>query len=772
MKKFITLILFLGINLFAQDNFYWRNAEASSSNWNLWSNWWNTRTLSAWVPGGAEILHFDNDSYAGAMTNNLPATNRHKLFFDVGASTSRTISGATENIFYEYSLVSPKIENNSSGNHTIAFPVKIGGVGDNPGYMELNPVNADLTFSNTFNNNGLNIVAFSNGSLTKSLNFSGGLSGSGMLTIKSGTLAKVSAASSITGDIAIDFGEFWIEQGGSLGGTGVIKVGGSTATNMSKLWISDADGGTTVSRDIVVSAGSVLKRYIGGLNTSGTNTFSGNINLSAQGSNGTNFEAINSSGTVEFSGIISGASSAVNKTGSGTVIFSGNNSYTGATTVKVGTLTVSSTGNAGSGTLTINGNTVFNSYNSLSNSTITVNGTFNVLADITVNNLVLNGSFNLNGHTLSIASGCALTVKTPVDMQSGSVILLGTATMISQTADVYPGFLYSSTNTGTVSRSVNSTPFTYYVGTEDGIYRNAVTITNSGTERVFTVSVSNMERNPSYNTNHIQCFWTITPNNQTNINCTLTLEWQLAQEQPNFDRTSNTLSIGRYSGTVWVPTLVTVAGSDPYTVTASGFTSFSEFGVGSNGALPVELTSFNASLRNGMINLNWETATEVDNNGFEVQRKDSKSEWTKIGYVDGHGTSNSPKYYNYSDKPLNSDKYSYRLKQIDNDGSHEFSPIVEVLVNNIPKGFVLDQNYPNPFNPETSIRFALKEDTKTTVKVYNSLGAEVATLFEGIAEAGRYYDVKFGGTDLASGLYFYKLVAGEFVSVKKMIFMK
>lgn len=190
------------------------------------------------------------------------------------------------------------------------------------------------------------------------------------------------------------------------------------------------------------------------------------------------------------------------------------------------------------------------------------------------------------------------------------------------------------------------------------------------------------------------------------------------------------------------------------------------------GALPVELTSFNAYLRNGFINLNWETATEVSNNGFEVERKSSTADWSKIGFVEGHGTSNSPKYYSYSDKPVGTGKFSYRLKQIDNDGQFEYSPVVEVLVDNLPNGFVLEQNYPNPFNPETSIRFALKEDTKATLKVFNTMGEEVMTLFDGIAEAGRYYDVKFSGNDLSSGFYIYKLVAGDHVSVKKMLLMK
>jgi len=191
-----------------------------------------------------------------------------------------------------------------------------------------------------------------------------------------------------------------------------------------------------------------------------------------------------------------------------------------------------------------------------------------------------------------------------------------------------------------------------------------------------------------------------------------------------------------------------------------------------NAALPVELTSFTAVAKNGVVNLRWETATEVNNNGFEIQRKSEKDEWSKIGFVEGHFTTNSPKYYSFSDKPVGFGIYSYRLKQIDNDGKFEYSPVVEVLVDNLPNGFVLEQNYPNPFNPETAIKFALKEDTKATLKVYNVLGAEVATLFDGIAEAGRYYDLRFNGSEFPSGVYTYKLEAGNTVSVKKMLLLK
>ncbi|MCA0389024.1 MAG: T9SS type A sorting domain-containing protein [Bacteroidetes bacterium] len=191
-----------------------------------------------------------------------------------------------------------------------------------------------------------------------------------------------------------------------------------------------------------------------------------------------------------------------------------------------------------------------------------------------------------------------------------------------------------------------------------------------------------------------------------------------------------------------------------------------------NAPLPVELTSFTASVRNNTVNLNWETATEIDNYGFEIERKDNSTSWTKIGFVGGHYTSNSPKYYNFSDKPTGSGKHSYRLKQIDNDGKFEYSPEVVVLIDNLPNGYLLEQNYPNPFNPETSIKFVLKENTKASLKVYNPMGELVATLFEGIADAGRYYDIKFYGNNLASGFYIYTLDAGKHRQTRKMILMK
>jgi hypothetical protein len=184
--------------------------------------------------------------------------------------------------------------------------------------------------------------------------------------------------------------------------------------------------------------------------------------------------------------------------------------------------------------------------------------------------------------------------------------------------------------------------------------------------------------------------------------------------------------------------------------------------------LPVELTSFTARAAGSVVNLNWETATEVDNNGFDVERN-STGTWQKIGFVEGHGTANSPKYYNFTDKSVTGNKIQYRLRQVDNDGAFEYSNVVEVEL--APTTFALDQNYPNPFNPATMIRFSLPTASVVTLNVYNTLGEKVTTLLNGAMESG-YHQVSFDAANLPSGLYLYEIKAGEFSSIKKMILMK
>ncbi len=175
-----------------------------------------------------------------------------------------------------------------------------------------------------------------------------------------------------------------------------------------------------------------------------------------------------------------------------------------------------------------------------------------------------------------------------------------------------------------------------------------------------------------------------------------------------------------------------------------------------NSALPVELTAFTATVSDDVVLLSWSTATEVNNYGFEVERKQTDSEWNKVGFVEGSGNSNSPKYYTYSDNTQMQGKYLYRLKQIDIDGKFEYSNEIEVNLNT-PLKYTLEQNYPNPFNPTTSIRFSLPEAAKVKLVVYNIIGEKVAELVNGKMEAG-IHSVIFDAAELTSGVYIYKIV--------------
>jgi hypothetical protein len=213
-------------------------------------------------------------------------------------------------------------------------------------------------------------------------------------------------------------------------------------------------------------------------------------------------------------------------------------------------------------------------------------------------------------------------------------------------------------------------------------------------------------------------------------------------------------------------------------------------------ALPVELSSFTAEKTDDGVLLKWQTATEKNNKGFEILRIIKDEQWDNIGFVPGHGTTAEMQHYSFTDNKVMPGKYQYKLKQIDYNGSFEYSNVIEVEIGS-PDEFNLSQNYPNPFNPSTKIKFNIpsviasgaKQSQNVTLKVYDILGKEITTLVNEELTAGEY-EVEFsakGGsasdgnaTNLPSGVYFYQLRVGDpeinsgqgIIQTKKMILLK
>ena len=186
--------------------------------------------------------------------------------------------------------------------------------------------------------------------------------------------------------------------------------------------------------------------------------------------------------------------------------------------------------------------------------------------------------------------------------------------------------------------------------------------------------------------------------------------------------------------------------------------------------LPVELVAFTGTVNHSVVALSWRTATEVNNYGFDIERSSPISAWQKIGFVPGQGSSNTPKEYSYADSPQKGTTFRYRLKQIDVDGKYTYSAIVNIMIGT-PTIYDLKQNYPNPFNPSTTIAYQIPADGFVTLKVYDILGKEVASLVNETKLAG-LYDVTFDGSKLSSGLYICRMNAAAYSSATKMMLSK
>jgi len=238
-------------------------------------------------------------------------------------------------------------------------------------------------------------------------------------------------------------------------------------------------------------------------------------------------------------------------------------------------------------------------------------------------------------------------------------------------------------------------------------------------------------------------------------------------------------------GTVYLAKFWELAGTDMISLMKTGskaaadiiYTAWIDAGSPAQGSLPVNLVSFTAKQSGNSVNLIWNTATEQNNSGFDVERSADKLTWNKLSFIPGSGNSNSTKQYNFQDNSIPANgNYYYRLKQQDINGGYKFSDIIELTFSG-PDNFSLDQNYPNPFNPDTKIKYSLPFESNVKITVFNSLGQLVKTLASNVEPAGSY-EIRFNASGLSSGVYICTLQANStdgkqsFHSNKKMTLLK
>ncbi|MEW6508788.1 MAG: T9SS type A sorting domain-containing protein [Bacteroidota bacterium] len=381
-----------------------------------------------------------------------------------------------------------------------------------------------------------------------------------------------------------------------------------------------------------------------------------------------------------------------------------------------------------------------------SSSQNTGNGLPSTVNNLTINNssgVALTNSITVNG-TLTLTNGNITTGSNTLTVGSNGSVSRSSGHII-----------------GSLKKSLSSSSATFEVGTINGYTPlSFANILGTGEFTVKTVS----EKHPNaVGNNVLGMYWTLTNGGITSADLQLTyLDGDVTGTESNY-------AIGKYSGGNWSfpSTSLNTANN---TASTSGVSSFSDFTLGEVSALPVELNMFAAKVKNNIVQLIWSTATEVNNYGFDIERKSINGGWTKIGFVRGYGNSSSPKNYVYTDQPLGDVLFNYRLKQIDFDGTFEYSSEVEVKLDNV-KQFTLEQNYPNPFNPTTTIRFSLPFSANVSISVFTLLGEKVAVLVNGNLNPG-YHEVLFDGSHLTSGIYFYQLRAGDYKATKKFIITK
>lgn len=595
------------------------------------------------------------------------------------------------------------------------------------------------------------IFNLSSGSGNTNINLSGDFNMTG------GTLLVTGSGTNIINFVGSTT-QYFIKSTGTISGNTNFVINNGAIVNFGTNILDGSTGTFTLSSGATIGIGSVdgisSSASTGNIQVSGTRSFSTEANYVYNGS----------SAQVTGDGLPSTVNSLTINNSAG-VMLSNSTIVNGTMTMMNGTFGLASgqiLSYGASGILNYSGTTAQTTTDAEFPSS-------NGPASLTINNsngVILHASRTING-VLSLTSGKLTT-------SSSNLLTLGTASSVS-------GGSITSFISGPVAKNSNSTTmFTLPVG--DAIEYRPVGITPTSTNATTYTAQFFYSPYPDVSMYGpgIACvsnlyYYEISRSGTSPAKITLT--WNNKEHATN----STDLRIVHWNDSLWENKGNTAhTGGSSGTITSDTIFSFSPFTLGSatlSNALPIQLVSFNSSISKRNVTLKWSTSREVNNSGFEVMRtKKDENKWEKAGYVKGNGTTQSVSNYSFEDRKLNTGKYQYRLKQIDNNGNYKYYNLDNIVEVGLPKAFNLSQNYPNPFNPVTKIDFDLPFDSKVSIIVYDMLGREVKNLVSGESKQAGFYTVDFNASNLASGLYFYRMIANSqnnnFIFTKKMVIVK
>lgn len=638
----------------------------------------------------------------------------------------------------------------------------------------------------------------------------------------SATITSVGAGTSTTFN-----GTFQITNGNSVGWTGnstKIFRNGITSTGTATMTASGTgvwSVGPTSSDTAEMGGvgGTLTLTNSNGITVAGTANVTGLIILGTTTMTQTGGAAtLTGNGTIRFNNALSTQIGTYN-----TNTFTGTYNFAGGQSIPAGTysnLTVSNNAATLGGDLTVSGTLTLSNTLTLGAHKLTLTGNSPVRTGggVDASNAGAEVEFNSNT-TISCPASFFTGNITKLTLSGSGLIGLSDNTTVTNTLTLTNGFLdmgantltlgTSTSNTGTLTRTAGTIRGSFKRwfadgGASDGVFpldngsgalsMPTVNFNSLGTGGTLTATFHNngsgtLSDNgglgyiPTDATmggvnliNLAPQYWTITAGDglaSPNYNISIT-----GDGIPNVSNIAYIAIVKRSNNTqpwAWnTSNHTTTSGSTTNPILGGhNFTSFSDFGVGGNvdNLLPVELSGFTSTINGRDVNLNWTTGMEMNNSGFDIERKSTVGGWSKIGNVLGHGTVNTPNSYTYSDRNVTSGKYSYRLKQIDFNGNYKYYNLSNEVVIGTPTKYALTQNFPNPFNPSTNISYELPSANFVSLKIYDTMGREVANLVSENQAAG-FYTVKFDASKLSSGIYFYKLTANDFTATKKLMLLK